>query len=185
MSEPTSKPLSPELQRLLIHGREKPNGLTLPPHYGPAESWNPAWADRMALTAAWVIEHGGYFDRPTPVQSAIVFRESRPDWRIDPEGDHLAIQVIRGPRKINTYRWRICDGMQIADSGSEFRNQDLRLPDLSSHVGPGVPSEVALLCALDAAGFVKVAVGESGRPVVATPPEGGSHAESESDRRGP
>lgn len=146
------------------------------------------WSDRMALTAAWVIEHGGVFLRPTMVQSAIVFREGRTawsDWRIDPEGDHLAIQVIRGPRKIDSYRWRICDGMQIADSGSEFRNQDLRLPDLSSHVSPGVPSEVALLRALDAVGFVKVAVGESGRPVVATPPEGGSHAQSESDRRGP
>lgn len=136
------------------------------------------WSDRMALTAAWVIEHGGYFGRPTTVQSAIVFREKGGEgwsvWRIDPDGDHLAIQVIRGPRKIEYYRWRICDGMQIADSGAPLRNQDLRLPDLSSHVGPGVPPEVALLRALDAVGFVKVAVGESGRPVAATPPEGDS-----------
>lgn len=126
------------------------NGATLPYRY---------WADRLALTAAWVIEHSG-LHRPIKVQSAIVFRETRaagPVWRVTPDGEYLSIQVVHGPRWVTCTRWRISDGSEVNDHGAPLLNQTMRLPTLCQ-VGTDTTPEVALLNALDVAGFVKVAV---------------------------
>ena len=117
------------------------------------------WADRLALTAAWVIEHSG-LHRPIKVQSAIVFRETRaagPVWRVAPDGEYLSIQGVHGPRWVTCTRWRISDGSEVNDHGAPLLNQTMRLPTLCQ-VGADTTPEVALLNALDAAGFVKVAV---------------------------
>lgn len=161
MSEVLPKPFSPDpkLLRLLTHGCAKADGLGLPPHYGPAESWNPAWADRLALTAAWLIEHSG-LNRPAKVQSAIVFRETRTTetaWKVCPDGDHLTIQVVHGPRAHTSVRWRISDGMEVTNYGVPLRNQSLSLPNLSFQVEMNTTPEAALLEALRGAGFFDVA----------------------------
>lgn len=127
------------------------NAATLPYRY---------WADRLALTAAWVIEHSEAQHANTlKVQSAIVFRETRaagPVWKIRPDGEYLSIQVVHGPRSIRTTRWRISDGVEVADNGVPFPGAPLRLPTLGGYVESSAAPEVALLNALDAAGFVKV-----------------------------
>ncbi len=125
-------------------------GATLPYRY---------WADRLAVTAAWVVEHSG-LHRPIKVQSAIVFRETRaagPVWKVTPDGEYLSIQVVHGPRWVTCTRWRISDGSEVNDHGAPLLNQTMRLPTLCQ-VGTDTTPEVALLNALDAAGFVKVAM---------------------------
>lgn len=121
------------------------------------------WADRLALTAAWVIEHSG-LNRPSKVQSAIVFRETRTTetaWKVCPDGDHLTIQVVHGPRAHTSVRWRISDGMEVTNYGVPLRNQSLRLPNLHFQVEVNTTPEAALLEALHGAGFVVVAAEEN------------------------
>lgn len=118
------------------------------------------WVDRLALTAAWLIEHSGV-NRPTRVRSAIIFRETRatgPVWKTSPDGEYLSIQVVHGPRAVSTTRWRISDGMEVNHHGTPLINQALRLPSLHFQVEFNTTPEAALLEALDKAGFVEVAI---------------------------